>query len=35
MVVDTKHGVFVIADEGIGNGGDGTTAALVVVDMKT
>jgi sugar lactone lactonase YvrE len=35
MVVDNKHGVFVIADEGIGNGGDGTTAALIVVDMKT
>lgn len=35
MVVDTKHGVFVIADEGIGNGGDGSTAALIVVDMKT
>ena len=35
MVVDTKHGVFVIADEGIGNGGDGSTAALITVDMKT
>ncbi|OXA94122.1 hypothetical protein B0A66_05355 [Flavobacterium hercynium] len=35
MVVDTKHGVFVIADEGIGNGGDGSTAALIIVDMKT
>lgn len=35
MLVDTKHGVFVIADEGIGNGGDGSTAALIVVDMKT
>ncbi|MCB1428368.1 MAG: hypothetical protein KDJ66_04470 [Nitratireductor sp.] len=35
FVVDHKHGVFVIADEGIGPGGDGTTAALVVVDMKT
>lgn len=35
MVVDTKHGIFVIADEGIGNGGDGTKAALIVVDMKT
>jgi Gluconolactonase len=35
MVVDTRHKVFVIADEGIGNGGDGSTAALIVVDMKT
>lgn len=35
MVVDTKHGAFVIADEGIGNGGDGSTASLIVVDMKT
>ncbi len=35
FVVDPKHGVFIIADEGIGPGGDGTTAALVVVDMKT
>jgi len=35
MVVDTKHGVFIIADEGIGNGGDGSKAALIVVDMKT
>ena len=35
MVVDTKHGVFIIADEGVGNGGDGSTASLIVVDMKT
>ncbi len=35
MVVDTKHGVFIIADEGIGNGGDGSKAAFIVVDMKT
>lgn len=35
MVVDTRHGVFVIADEGIGNGGDGSKAALIIVDMKT
>ena len=35
MLVDHKHGVFVIADEGIGNGGDGSKAALIVVDMKT
>ncbi|WP_075340800.1 SMP-30/gluconolactonase/LRE family protein [Tenacibaculum agarivorans] len=35
MVVDSKHGVFIIADEGIGNGGDGSTAAFIIVDMKT
>lgn len=35
MVVDTQNGVFVIADEGIGNGGDGSTASLIIVDMKT
>lgn len=35
MVVDTKHGAFVIADEGIGNGGDGRTGSLIIVDMKT
>ncbi|BAV06930.1 hypothetical protein FLA_2950 [Filimonas lacunae] len=35
MMVDTKHGVFVIADEGIGNGGDGSKAALIIIDMKT
>jgi quercetin dioxygenase-like cupin family protein/sugar lactone lactonase YvrE len=35
MVVDLKHGVFVIADEGIGQDGDGSKAALIVVDMKT
>lgn len=35
MVVDTKHHVFVIADEGIGNGGNGSTASLIIVDMKT
>lgn len=35
MVVDTKNGVFVIADEGIANGGDGSKAALIVVDMNT
>lgn len=35
MVVDTKHGAFIIADEGIGNGGDGTTGAFIIVDMKT
>ena len=35
MVVDTKNGYFIIADEGIGNGGDGTNAAFIIVDMKT
>ncbi|MDO5106445.1 L-dopachrome tautomerase-related protein [Capnocytophaga sp.] len=35
MLIDTKHQVIVIADEGIANGGDGSTAALIVVDMKT
>jgi sugar lactone lactonase YvrE len=35
MVVDTKNGFFIIADEGIGNGGDGSTASLIIVDMKT
>lgn len=35
MIVDTKNGVFVIADEGIGNGGDGSSASLIIVDMKT
>jgi len=35
MVVDTKHGYFIIADEGIGNGGDGSQAAFIIVNMKT
>ncbi|MGJ8629331.1 MAG: L-dopachrome tautomerase-related protein [Sulfitobacter sp.] len=35
FVVNHKDGVFVIADEGIGPGGDGTQAALVIVDMAT
>ncbi len=35
MVVDTTYGYFIIADEGIGNGGDGTNAAFIIVDMKT
>lgn len=35
MLIDTKNQVIIIADEGIANGGDGTTAALIVVDMKT
>ncbi|MDO6472768.1 L-dopachrome tautomerase-related protein [Maribacter sp. 1_MG-2023] len=35
MVVDTKHEFFIIADEGIGNGGDGSKGAFIIVDMKT
>ena len=35
FIVDETHGVFIIADEDIGHGGDGSKAALVVVDMKT
>ncbi|MCK0131393.1 major royal jelly family protein [Flavobacteriaceae bacterium F08102] len=35
MVVDTKQGYFIIADEGIGNGGDGSKGAFILVDMKT
>lgn len=34
FVVDVKHGAFYIADEGIGPGGDGSQAALVVVDRR-
>lgn len=35
FVVDLKNRKFYIADEGIGPGGDGTKAALVVVDMDS
>jgi len=35
MVVDTKNGYFIIADEGIGNGGNGSKGAFIIVDMKT
>jgi hypothetical protein len=35
MIVNLKDRVFVIVDEGIGPGGDGTKAALVIVDMDT
>ncbi|WP_018411411.1 L-dopachrome tautomerase-related protein [Methyloversatilis thermotolerans] len=35
FAIDAAHGAFYIADEGIGPGGDGTQAALVVVDMRT
>lgn len=35
MLIDTKNQVIIIADEGIANDGDGSTASLLVVDMKT
>lgn len=35
FVIDPVNRVFVIADEGIGPGGDGTIAALVTVHMDT
>ncbi|WP_447971098.1 L-dopachrome tautomerase-related protein [Nitrospira sp. M1] len=35
FVVDMKRQLVVIADEGIARGGDGSKAALVVVDLKT
>ncbi|MCK5834840.1 MAG: hypothetical protein KAG98_03800, partial [Lentisphaeria bacterium] len=35
FVIDEKHNVFIIADEDIGHGGDGTKAALIIIDMKT
>lgn len=35
LVVDRVNGVFYIADEAVGRGGDGSLGALVVVDMKT
>lgn len=35
FIIDEKHEVFIIADENIGTGGDGSKGALVVVDMKT
>ncbi|QDV66277.1 Major royal jelly protein [Crateriforma conspicua] len=35
FVIDPKRELAVIADEGIGRGGDGSKAALVVVDLKT
>jgi len=35
FVVDLKNRKFYIADEGIGPGGDGSKAALVIVDMDT
>lgn len=35
FTIDEKRRQIIIADEGVGPGGDGTTAALVVIDMKT
>jgi len=35
FTIDEKRGLIIIADEGIGPGGDGTKAALVTIDMKT
>ncbi|MFC0708259.1 L-dopachrome tautomerase-related protein [Azorhizophilus paspali] len=35
FAIDPVHSAFYIADEGIGPGGDGTQAALVVVDART
>lgn len=35
FTIDEKRGQIIIADEGIGPGGDGTKAALVTIDMKT
>ncbi|MEO0486098.1 MAG: L-dopachrome tautomerase-related protein [Pseudomonadota bacterium] len=35
FTIDEKRGQIIIADEGVGGDGDGTPAALVVIDMKT
>ncbi|TWT54022.1 Major royal jelly protein [Rubripirellula amarantea] len=35
FVIDQKRNLIVIADEGIARGGDGSQAALVVVDLST
>ena len=35
LVIDHKHRKFYIADEHIGPGGDGSKAAIIVVDMDT
>ncbi|QLG12724.1 hypothetical protein HLB42_17520 (plasmid) [Deinococcus sp. D7000] len=35
FVIDERHGAVYIADEGAGNGGDGSRGALIVVDTKT
>lgn len=35
IVIDRKHGKFYIADEDIGPGGDGSQAAIIVIDIKS
>ena len=35
FTIDEKRRQIIIADEGVGRNGDGTQAALVVIDMKT
>jgi sugar lactone lactonase YvrE len=35
FAIDNVHGAFYIADEGLGPGGNGSQAALVVVDRRT
>ena len=35
FVIDTKRGMFYLSDEGIGPCGDGSKAALVIVDRET
>ena len=35
IVIDQKHRKFYIADENIGPGGDGSHAAIIVIDMDT
>lgn len=35
FVIDAKRQLAIIADEGIGRGGDGSKAALVVINLKT
>ncbi len=35
FVIDERHGAVYIADEGAGNGGDGSRGALIVVNTRT
>lgn len=35
FVIDEKRGVIIIADEDIGNGGNGSKGALIILDLKT
>lgn len=35
FAIDERHGAVYIADEGAGNGGDGSMAALIVVDIES